>query len=191
LGPSDEGSASTSAGTPFWEYARDVRTVIASDPVVFITASSNPGFDGWVQMHPQSLVAPGLAEVRGAYRVPPLQVDLPTTGRISALRLAGLSAASLAFLFVVGMAWCPLLFGGALSTRQGILLAPAVGMGVIVLGGILLNVLGLPMRGPGAWAALLVLAAGPIVLLLAGLARGPRRSAQGPATIGPMHGAPP
>ena len=68
-GPSGGGSGATVGTTPFWQYARDVRTIEFEDPVVFVTASSNPWFDRWVGTHPRSLVAPGVAVLDGADRI--------------------------------------------------------------------------------------------------------------------------
>ena len=160
-GPSAGASGTNTGSTPFWQYARDVRTVAFDDPVVFVTASSNPFFGRWVQTHPDSLVAPGLALVSGGEQIARVRAAgspaAPT--RMSAARLAGLALAAVVILYLVGIGWCRTLFGDLLHARDRILLAPAVGLGLTVLGGTLLNAIGIPLRGAGAWVILALIGA--------------------------------
>jgi hypothetical protein len=78
---------------------------------------------------------------------------------MSAARLAGLALAAVVVLFLVGIGWCRTLFGGLLQSRDRILLAPAVGLGLTVLGGTVLNAIGIPLRGAGAWIILVLIGA--------------------------------
>ena len=68
--------------------------------------------------------------------------------RIGSVRVAGLAMAALVILFLVGLGWCGALFGDLVRARDRILLAPAVGLAMTAMGGILLNALGMPFAGP-------------------------------------------
>src|SRR5207245_7949136 len=120
---------------------------------------------------------PGLAVVSGGEQIARVRAagSPAPPARMSAARLAGLTLASVVILFLVGIGWCRTLFGGLLHSRDRILLAPAVGLGLTVLGGTVLNAIGIPLRGAGAWVILILI--GVAGLASASLvARAPRSS---------------
>jgi hypothetical protein len=132
------------------------------DPVGLILGSYNKDFGRWVDEHPSSVVAPGVAVVVG----PALHEALPAvTSPVAAypsVKLGLLGVATLVILSLVGMGWAIVLLGTWLDRVEVMSLAPAVGIAVVVLSGIAVDRLGIRLSGlgPGALALAIPLAAG-------------------------------
>jgi hypothetical protein len=163
-----------SGGDISTRYFESVQSTYARDPVALILASTNDAYFGpWVQAHPLNVVGPNVALVRGPFlpqapheRGGPLvatTVAAPPSpvGRIASVKLALMAVGSLVVLFLVGSGWTAALLGRWLRRQEGLAVAPAVGIATLVMGGILLDRLGVRIRGAGGVAVpLLVAAAG-------------------------------
>jgi hypothetical protein len=128
---------------------------------VMLEAFNDTFFSAWKAAHPESLVEPDIAVVRGppppaAFAAPPSPV-----GQYSSFKLGGLAVMTLVLLWLVGMGWALALLGPWLRTMDLMAAAPAVGIGALVLGGAILDRAGLRLRGTtGVIALAVVLAAG-------------------------------
>jgi hypothetical protein len=128
-------------------------------PVAVILRSSNPGYEGWAANHPDRVVDPGVAVVRGPLPPAPVEPELPPAP-LALPALAGLGLGALALLALMGGGWGWFLLGEWLGRIELAALAPAVGAAVGVLGGALLAAARVPLRGFGGILIAAVVAAG-------------------------------
>jgi hypothetical protein len=141
-------------------------------PVAVVTRAFNgKGFDSWIVAHPDTVVSPGVAVVRGDPLddlIPP--ADVPV-GRLPPAGLALLALVTAPLLWIVGLGWSVAALGRLLRRVEVAAAAPAVGIAAMVTGGVLFDTAGIRMAGVGgAMAPLLIGAAGWAVALLRHLA---------------------
>lgn len=155
-------------------YFADVRPTYARRPVALVLSAANAAERRWARTHPASVVAPGVAVVRGpSPSSSPAPLPVPPAAAPSALLLVLLAAGTLIGLGAAGAGWTWALLGDAVGWVETVALGPAVGAGMLVLVGIVLNRAGLPLRGPGAVAIATAGAGGGWAL---GAARARRRT---------------
>ncbi len=148
------GSGSTASLSQFY-FARMARTY-DEHPVALVLSSANPGFGEWVGRHEASVAAPGVAVVRGPPPGGPERQAPAPVGAVGSMELVGLAGAAVVVLVVAGSGWTGVLLGHGVGPRERAALAPAVGAAVLVLGGAVLNRVGIPLSGPGSVAIVLV-----------------------------------
>ena len=142
-------------------YLHAVAPTYGHGAVAVILSSANLAYDGWVDRHPDRRVVPGVAMV-----TPPLRLGTGVAGaagRPSTLRplpvwrLAGLGFAVLAAVALVGLGWARFLADPGMDWVEIGAWSPAIGFAALVLGGILLDRVGLRLRGAGAVSAFAVI----------------------------------
>lgn len=154
-----------------------VRAALRRDPVAVTMPAFNHNFRRSVAEHPEWLVAPDLAIVRGPatpgadLRVAPLP-EPPTLAS-----LLGVTAAALALLLVVGGGWSWWLVPAGWAERAA--LAPAFGIAVMVVTGLLADRAAVPFSRPGAASVAAVGAIAGWVLCALARRRGRRRGDEG------------
>ncbi|TMK86155.1 MAG: hypothetical protein E6G44_04560 [Actinobacteria bacterium] len=137
-----------------------MRVTYGQDPVALLLPHFNEvSYDAWAAAHPETDVAFRLAVIRGPApprRLPPIQ---PPVGRVPPLELALVAMGSLAVLGATGLGWTLAMFGAALKTAERLAVAPAIGIAVLVLGGIVFDRAGLRLAGATGAALPIVVAA--------------------------------
>jgi hypothetical protein len=164
-------------------YFRRVEPLYPADPVALVPASFNrTGYPEWVSAHPDTLIADRVGVVQGPApppAIPNLAKAGPPVGPISWWRLGLLAAAALVTLGLCGLGWALAGLGRWLVPAEILAVAPAVGVGALVVGGVLVDAAGIRLAGPGG-------ALTPVVIALAGagiaLWLRSRRRAGAPAT---------
>jgi hypothetical protein len=142
-------------------YFEQVRAAYAHDPVAVILQFFNGArYESWIQEHPESIVGEGVAIVSGPRPAsPPVPSARPAPYR--SVPLAVLAVGSLAALLAIGLGWTLVLLGRWVRPAEALAVAPAVGIAALVLGGVLLDRVGVRFEGAGG-------VFGPIVVALAG-----------------------
>jgi hypothetical protein len=148
----------------YWE---DVRPFLAArPPVVILEAMARIGYEQAVAMG-AARVAPSVAVLRG----PPVTVELPAAPapkEVPSLP-AGLwwGLAVLALLSALGAGWTRALFGSGHAPETMVAMAPVVGAGVLMLGGLAAAELGVRLGGvTGVTVYVVLAAAGAAVAVL-------------------------
>jgi hypothetical protein len=146
-------------------YFNRMSGVYASNPVaIILPAFAAADYEAWVQAHPGSAYASKMAVVHGPH---PPAGTLPYTGPplspMSFTYVMAVGVVGLAILTLVGLGWMVALLGRWLGTAEVLALAPAMGVAVLVLGGILIDQTGIRLAGLGA-------AMTPVIVALAGWA---------------------
>jgi len=150
-------------------YFNRMSSVYASNPVaIILPVLAQADFESWVQAHPDSNYASKMAVVRG----PPLPSGaLPYTGPpvspMSFGYVMAVAVVGLAILALVGHGWMVALLGRSLGAAEVLALSPAMGVAVLVLGGIVIDRMGVRLTGlGGALAPVLIAVAGWAVAAL-------------------------
>jgi hypothetical protein len=140
-------------------YFSFMRDTYARDPVALLPKLFDDRyFDAWATAHPETLVAPDLAVVRGP--VPTSLAPAPSpVAPASTFWLALLAVGSLAALGAVGLGWTVGLLGPWLRPLEVVAFSPAVGIAALVMGGVVLDRLGVRLVGGGGVAVLVAVAA--------------------------------
>jgi hypothetical protein len=129
-------------------YLDALEPVLDEAPVTFITAALNDHSWGtWIAEHPDSRVG---GEVAVLDRAPvSFHVDTPAlpVGMVSPAKLGALGAGTLAGFGLVGIGWALLLFGRRLRSFELLAVAPALGLGAIVVVGIAFDRVGIRLHG--------------------------------------------
>jgi hypothetical protein len=156
--PDDRHSFAVSA-----RYFGYLQGTYGRNPVALLLASyGHANFKEWTASHPQTVVAPDVAVVRGPIRAiasspgPSPVANYPWP----LLMLAGVGG--LALIMVIGAGWVGALFGpDRWSPLESLSLAPAVGIAALVVIGVAVDRTGIRLGGAGAAITIgLALAAG-------------------------------
>jgi hypothetical protein len=136
--------------------------LLGTDPVILMVQAFDRNFAQLTTVHPEWVVAPGVAVVRGprpSAPLPPADAPRPTPGRTLILR----AGAVLLILFVVGLGWSAGLIPSGWFERLA--LAPAFGIATLSLAGVVADRVGVLASGPpGVAIAALTAAAGWSIL---------------------------
>jgi hypothetical protein len=139
------------------------------DPIALIASSYNvTHFHRWVDEHPDTQVPTfGLAVVRGP-DPPSLVPTFPApTGPQNPITLALLAGGSLAILGLIGFGWTLVLFRRWLGRMEIVALAPVIGLALLIIGGAMIDRLGVRLGGfTGTLTPLAVAAVGWALLWL-------------------------
>ena len=143
-------------------YFRRMESTYEQHPVAVMAASFNEvNWAFWIADHPETELAERVAVVEGPEPrapVPPGEVPI---GPFSPVTLALLATGSLGALGLAGLGWALAGLGPWLRRNEIVAIAPAVGIGVLVVGGVIADRLGVRLVGAGAiFTAVLVTAAG-------------------------------
>jgi hypothetical protein len=146
---------SNATGTPnplSIRYFASLRPTYAEDPVaVVMTHFAADRYGPWVAAHPDRVVAPGVAVVRGPVLTRPLAAaPTPLPGPAAGVLLASLAVVALGTFALAGVGWSLAMGAGWLRTEHALALSPAVGIAMLVLGWTVADRLGIRVRGAGA-----------------------------------------
>jgi hypothetical protein len=154
-------------------YFERIAPVYSRSPVAVIDSALNaPNYGSWAAAHPDSVVNGRMAVVLGP---PPPSATIsagppigPPLGPISWIYLGALAAFVLGVLLVVGSGWTVLLLRRWLGPLELLAAGPAVGVAALVMGGIVIDRVGVRLVGAGGGAAVVsVAAAGWVAVWLA------------------------
>ncbi|MGE5227402.1 MAG: hypothetical protein ACM3OO_11070 [Planctomycetaceae bacterium] len=167
------------------EAWRGVAPLVPDDPIVVIVPPHEQGFDALASAYPGWRVASWLlAPAGGIGGVPSTPPPLPPIRWSQLLRWTLLTLAVLA---ATGIGWSLLLVGGDFGSR--VALAPALGLAVLAIAGLILEAAGGRSGGAaGPWTAALVAMAG-IVAAWWARRRRTRRLRTAPRTTTPVSAA--
>lgn len=157
----------TSTSSPFYgpasaRYFEVLEPLFDERPVAFVTAAFNDtAWSDWISANPDTRVGSEVAVVEGG----PVDVEIPTPvlplGGIRLIKLLALGGGTLAIFGLTGLGWAFALFRRRLRPFELLAVAPALGVGAIVLTGVLFDRAGLRLRGfAGTSVVLIALAAG-------------------------------
>jgi hypothetical protein len=168
-------------------YFQRIRPVYSADPPAVILASFDPGFYGdWVGQHPASEMTGGLAVVHGPPPPSGLRASGPRVGPIPWWKLGFLGLGCLVVLAVSGLGWSFAMLRRWVRPVEVLAAAPAVGIAMLAVLGIVADRLGVRLIGAGGVLTFLATAGlGGLVALL-----GARRGwTAPPPQIGSARGA--
>lgn len=160
------------AGRPSdWAVSRAsferLRPVLPRRPVAVAVAMPPETSLAWTQAHPELVITERVAVVEGPSPPPGLRPAGPPVGGIPFRKLVAIAGGSLLALGLVGLGWTWALLRPWAGPAQVLALAPAVGVGVLVLGGIVTDRLGLRLQGVvGGTLPLVLTGAGLVPALL-------------------------
>ena len=140
--------------TPTDLPARDLPVETArmrNAPSAIVLSAANSSYGRWVAAHPESEVAPGVAVLRGPIPSsrPAGAATSPLTRFPGAWPLAFLATGLFVLFAAVGGGWTMVLLGPWLRDFEVVALAPAVGVAVLVVGGVVAGALRVPTGGAG------------------------------------------
>jgi len=122
--------------------------------VALILRSFDPVyFASWVQAHPETIVAPNVAVVKGPTLAAPLPPAPFPVGGLGAIRVGFLAVVSLAILSAIGLGWALSLLGTWLRPFEALAVAPAVGIAALVMVGVVVDAVGVRLAGIGGAGA--------------------------------------
>src|SRR5204863_273459 len=109
-------------------YFAAVRKTFGRNPVAFMLSSAAPEFGRWARAHPKSVVAPGVAVVRGPVSATPLSVadNAPPFRPPGAAALVVIALAGLLGFGLVGAGWASASMGRWLEPVEIAAIGPAV-----------------------------------------------------------------
>ncbi|HEX2069437.1 MAG TPA: hypothetical protein VHH54_04460, partial [Actinomycetota bacterium] len=150
---------------------RDIRPLIAKRPVALMLASYSPLYLETVTQNPELRTINNTVVLNGP--PPPrskIRNAIPASGP---LRILGLELATLFVLSVAGLGWAIALFPRGIRSREVLAVAPAVGIALMVIGGLLLDRAGIRLTGAAAALTPLLVAVGGWSLAARRLVRTP------------------
>ena len=133
-----------------WRYFRDVRPLLPERPVALLLPETNPDrtrFDRWVASHDPA--APGVWVVQGPSVPGELAAAPSPVGPVAAVPVAVAALGLVALLFAVGAGWS-LVAARSRPLFAALALAPAVGIAVLVVAGVVADRAGISLAGTGA-----------------------------------------
>jgi hypothetical protein len=134
-----------------------VEPLLAEDPTIVVLRPYVDDFEALASAHPSWVRAPWLLVAAG--ELPSVAAEPPALAPPEPASLAGWTLWMLGLATLVGLGWSLGLVRGAITVRAA--LAPCVGLGLVVLGGLVVELLGHESGGTwGVGAALVIGAAG-------------------------------
>ncbi|MGH2555287.1 MAG: hypothetical protein ACRDHO_06180 [Actinomycetota bacterium] len=158
----------------FWPT---IERLLPRRPVALLLGSYNAAYQRFVASNPDSVIAPNVALLQGpkprsAIPVPPFPM-----GPQGIAEGAMLGAGTLVVLGIIGLGWAVAALPRTLRPFEVLALSPAVGIGALVAGGVLVDTAGFRLGGAGgAVAPILVASSGFLAAWLLRRQRSPRES---------------
>jgi hypothetical protein len=140
----------------FW---KPLRPLLAERPVSLLLRSFNPQYPQVEAEHPDWVVGPSVIVLSGPRPAAPVAPPPIPTGPRTIVQGAGLGAATLIVLGLLGLGWGLALVPDGLRSFEVVALSPAVGIGFLLMGGIVMDAVGVRLTGWGGIATLVVTAA--------------------------------
>jgi hypothetical protein len=162
-----------------------VRAVLDQNPIALMTPAFNRNFETAVREHPEWRVSQNLAVVQGPRPPGPIPSPAKPPAPMTPVELALLTAALLGVLGVVGGGWSAALVPAGWLERLAV--APAFGIAMLVLVGVVVGRLGATMdAGTAAFVAASSAAAGWALFAYPSVLPSVRRPGSGRAAGGPL-----
>lgn len=156
-----------------------IQRLLPHRPVALLLRSSNPAYPRFVAAHPDSVIAADVALLEGPSPPSPIAVPPFPTGPRELVEGALFGAGTFVALALVGLGWALAGLPRTVRPFEILALSPAVGIGALVAGGILVDAAGFRLGGvSGAVTPLLVGSSG---FLAAWLLRRPRHATESTA----------
>jgi hypothetical protein len=133
--------------------------VLDDRPVALLVSSYNAAFGDYVDDHPDRVVGPGVAVVQGPLPTRPVGSAVSPSGPQGFVQVALVGGATFGVLALAGLGWAVALAPRGLRSFEVIALTPAMGIAVVVIGGLLADRLGIGLTGAGGAVLPLVIAA--------------------------------
>jgi hypothetical protein len=157
-----------------------LQPLLSDRPVTLLLSSFNPAYGRFAAEHPERIVAPNVAVVQGPLPPQPLGAAVVPSAPQGPLQLLLVGAATLGMLALAGLGWGLALFPRGLRSYELLALAPAMGIAVVVIAGLVVDGLGVRLTGIGG-------ALVPIIAAAAGFAAAvPRLRRDGAALFPPV-----
>jgi hypothetical protein len=165
VGTAESYLAHQPSGTKLSEsYFTRVEPAYARHPVAVIASSFNAkAYPEWAQSHPELRLTDRVSVIEGPAPPSAIPPHGPPVGRMSPVYLAMLGGFEFVVLALVGWGWALALLMRWLRPVEILAVAPAVGVAALVLGGIVIDGVGIRLVGLGGAAA-------PVAVSLAGWA---------------------
>ena len=146
-----------------------MRHTYEQDPVALIGSSFNvTHYHAWADPRPETVYRDqGISVVRGPLP-PELSIEpVDPVGNPGVIKIALLSTGTLALLAFVGLGWAVVLLRRWLGRLEVLAVAPAVGVAVLVFGGLVVDRVGIRLSGaPGALTPLVIAGTGWLLVWL-------------------------
>ncbi|MBA3551644.1 MAG: hypothetical protein H0W27_02075 [Actinobacteria bacterium] len=140
----------------FWPA---VRRLLPQQPVALLLSSFNLAYGEYVGAHPERIAGPNLAVLSGPLPSEPITPPVIPNGPRSWIRGAAILGATAVVLTAIGLAWGLALLPRRLRPFETLGLAPALGIGFLILGGVVMDALGVRLGGAGGAATIAAVAA--------------------------------
>jgi hypothetical protein len=152
----------------FWAA---LRPILPGKPVTLLLSSFNPAYGAFAAEHPERIVGPNLAVVQGPIPEQPLGAAVPPSGPQGLLQLVLIGGATLGALALAGLGWALAMFPRGLRSFEALALAPATGIAVVVIAGLIVDGLGIRLTGIGGALVPVIAAAGGFAAAVSRLRR--------------------
>ncbi len=133
----------------FWPA---VRRLLPQQPVALLLSSFNLAYGEYVGAHPERIAGPNLAVLSGPLPSEPITPPVIPNGPRSWIRGSAILGATAVVLTAIGLAWGLALLPRRLRPFETLGLAPALGIGFLILGGVAMDALGVRLGGTGGGA---------------------------------------
>jgi hypothetical protein len=133
----------------FWRPLARMLASAPRRPVAVVLRSTNPLFDAEAARHPGWVVAPGVLVLQGPRPAAPLPAAVAPSGIRTVPQGVAIGGGTLALLALVGLGWAVALLPRGVRPFEVLALSPAVGIGFLLLGGIVLDAVGVGLLGWG------------------------------------------
>lgn len=140
----------------FWPA---VRRLLPQQPVALLLSSYNLAYGEYVGAHPDRIAGPNLAVLSGPLPSEPVTPPSIPNGPRSWIRGSAILLATAIVLTAIGLAWGLALLPRRLRPFEILGLAPALGIGFLILGGVVMDALGVRLGGAGGAATVGAVAA--------------------------------
>jgi hypothetical protein len=143
----------------FWPA---ISRLLPTHPTALLLQAYNPAYAATAAAHPDWVVAPGVIAL-GGRPVAPAPVAQPAipTGPRGPVQGALLGVGALVLLALVGLGWAIALLPGGTRSFEVLALAPAFGIALLILAGVLVDAVGIRLvHWGGILAVMLAIAAG-------------------------------
>lgn len=152
----------------FWGF---VQPLLSERPVTLLLSSFNPAYAKFAAEHPERIVAPNVAVLQGPLPSRPLGAAVAPSAPDGLVQVSLVGGATLAMLTLAGLGWGLALFPRGLRSFEALALAPAMGIAVIVIVGLLVDAVGIRLAGFGGALVPVIAAAGGTAVAVSRLRR--------------------